>query len=66
MIDPPKNFQDFLLNHWPHLVAEVRLNTKLLFCIVAAIIGGAVAVIIAGYVLVILIAILVFVKLFKR
>lgn len=44
----PKDFNDFLVNHWPHLVAKVDLNTKLLFCVVASIIGGAVAVIVAG------------------
>lgn len=48
MRNPPKDFADFLLNHWPHLVAEVQLNTKLLFCVVAAIIGGAIAIIVAG------------------
>ena len=48
MKEPPKDFVDFLANHWPHLVATVDLNTKLLFCVVAAIIGGAIAVIIAG------------------
>ena len=48
MPKPPKDFKDFLLNHWPHLVAKVDLNTKLLFCVVATIIGGAVAVIVAG------------------
>lgn len=48
MTDPPKDFKDFLLNHWPHLVAEVRWHTKLLYGVVLAIIGGAVAVIIAG------------------
>ena len=45
---PPKNFKDFLLNHWPHLVAKVDLNTRLLFCVMAAIVGGAIAIIVAG------------------
>ena len=48
MIDPPKSFHDFLLNHWPHLVAKVDLNTKLLCVGIAAILGGAIAVIMAG------------------
>ena len=48
MPPPPKDFKDFLINHWPHLVAKVDLNTKLLFGVVLTIIGGAVAVIVAG------------------
>jgi hypothetical protein len=36
------------MNHWPHLVAKVDLNTKLLFVVIAAILGGAIAVIVAG------------------
>ena len=48
MIDPPKDFMDFITNHWPHLVAKVDLNTRLLFIVVATIIAGAVAVIVAG------------------
>ncbi len=47
MTDPPKDFADFLANHWPHLVAQVALNTKLLFCLVVVIIGAAVGVIVA-------------------
>ena len=40
-MDTPKDFQDFISNHWPHLVAEVRTNTKLLYFVLAAIIGTA-------------------------
>ena len=48
MNEPPKNFKDFAANHWPHLVAQVDLNTKLLFGVVLTIIGAAIAVIVAG------------------
>lgn len=48
MAKQPKTFEEFIANAWPHLVAEVKLNTKLLFCTVAAIIGGAIAIIVAG------------------
>ncbi len=41
-MDKPKDFEEFITNHWPHLVAEVRTNTKLLYFILAAIIGAAV------------------------
>ena len=48
MTEPPRDFRDFLTNHWPHLVAQVALNTKLLFCVVVVIIGAAVGIIVAG------------------
>ena len=43
-----KTFRDFLENEWPHLVAKVDMNTRLLFVVIASIIGGAIAVIVAG------------------
>ena len=48
MTDPPKDFADFLINHWPHLVAQVSLNTKLLVGVVLTIVAGAIAIIVAG------------------
>jgi len=47
-VKTPKDFEDFLANAWPHLVAEVKMNTWLLRVVLAAIIGGAVAIIVAG------------------
>lgn len=39
----PKTFEEFLSNDWPHLVAEVASNTKLLYIVLAAIVGAAIA-----------------------
>ena len=39
-MDRPKDWNDFITNHWPHLVAEVKANTKLSYIILAALVGG--------------------------
>ena len=43
-----KTFQSFIENEWPHLVAEVKMNTRLLFTLIAAVVGGAIAIIVAA------------------
>jgi len=44
--ETPRWFLSWKANEWSHLVGQVRSNTKLLYIILAAILGGAVAVII--------------------
>lgn len=43
MSKTPKDWEDFITNHWPHLVATVASNTKLLYLILGALVAGFVA-----------------------
>ncbi len=44
----PKDFEDFLSNAWPHLVAKVDVLAWLVGAVLAAVIGGAIAIIVTG------------------
>lgn len=44
MPESPKNFADFLANHWPHFVAKVEMIAKVQYIILASIIGAAIVV----------------------